>query len=120
MYRPIPGKKEIALPLRVASSGAFDIELPGELQGIRSIEELPIMVDGNSIIRFADIAEIRDTFKDASNFARVNGQPSVSISVSKRTGTNTLDVTARIKAVIEAATSDTEITAEPKNDGGAS
>ncbi|MAV47428.1 MAG: efflux RND transporter permease subunit [Alphaproteobacteria bacterium TMED89] len=94
-----------------SSSGAFDIELPGELQGIKSLEDLPIMVDGNSIIRFSDIAEIRDTFRDASNYARVNGQPSVSISVSKRTGTNTLDVTARIKAVIEAATTGTDITA---------
>ena len=70
------------------------------------------MVDGNSIIRFSDIAEIRDTFKDAENYARVNGQPSVSISVSKRTGTNTLDVTARIKAVIDAATAGSEITAQ--------
>lgn len=95
-----------------ASSGAFDIELPGELQGVSSLEDLPIVVDGNSIIRFSDIAEIRDTFKDASNYARVNGQPSVSISVSKRTGTNTLDVTARIKEVILAATSGTDIDAE--------
>jgi multidrug efflux pump len=78
------------------------------------------MVDGNSIIRFSDIAEIRDTFKDAGNYARVNGQPSVSISVSKRTGTNTLEVTARIKEVIEAATAGTEITAEPDTSGEAS
>ena len=59
-----------------ASSGAFDIELPGELQGVKSLEDLPIVVDGNSIIRFSDIAEVRDTFKDASNYARVHGQPS--------------------------------------------
>jgi len=94
--------------------------VPGELQGIRSIEELPVMVDGNSIIRFSDIAEIRDTFKDASNYARVNGQPSVSISVSKRTGTNTLEVTARIKEVITAATAGTDITAQAETNGGAS
>ena len=36
----------------------------------------------------------------------------MSISVSKRTGTNTLDVTARIKEVIVAATTGTDIDAE--------
>ena len=95
-----------------ASSGAFDIELPGELQGVKSLEDLPIVVDGNSIVRFSDIAEIRDTFKDANNYARVNGQPSVSISVSKRTGTNTLEIAGRVKAVIAAATAGTDFEAE--------
>ena len=95
-----------------ASSGAFDIELPGELQGVKSLEDLPIVVDGNSIIRFSDIAEVRDTFKDANNYARVNGQPSVSISVSKRTGTNTLEIAGRVKAVIAGATTGTEFEAE--------
>jgi multidrug efflux pump subunit AcrB len=42
----------------------------------------------------------------------VNGQPSVSISVSKRTGTNTLEIAGRVKAVIAAATAGTDFEAE--------
>ena len=103
-----------------ASSGAFDIELPGQLQGIKSLEDLPVVVDGNSIIRFSDIAEVRDTFKDANNYARVNGQPSVSISVSKRTGTNTLDIAGQVKAVIAAATAGTDVVAEDISEEGTS
>ncbi len=80
-------------------AGRFNIKVPGLFEDVDDILSMPLLVDGDSVIRFRDIGEVRRTFKDATSFARLNGRPAIAIEVSKRVGENIIDVIDAVKAV---------------------
>jgi multidrug efflux pump len=80
-------------------TGRFNIKVPGLFESINDILDMPLIVDGDSVIRFRDIGDVRRTFKDAKSFARLNGEPAIAIEVSKRVGENIIEVIDAIKAV---------------------
>ncbi|MFK7867347.1 MAG: efflux RND transporter permease subunit [Alphaproteobacteria bacterium] len=86
-------------------AGRFSIKVPGVFENITDIMEMPIFANGEGVVRFRDIAEVRRTFSDPSTFARFNGQQALAIEVSKRVGTNIIEtieqVQARVNAEIE-------------------
>ncbi len=85
-----------------ANFGQFAIKVPGLFEGVEDILGMPILVRGDSAVTLGDIASIRRTFKDRETYARVNGQPAVSLEVSKRSGENIIDTIADVRAVVEA------------------
>ncbi|OKH88368.1 efflux RND transporter permease subunit [Thalassospira sp. TSL5-1] len=80
-------------------AGRFNIKVPGLFENVDDILNMPLLVDGDSVIRFRDIGEVRRTFKDATSFARLNGRPAIAIEVSKRVGENIIDVIDAVKTV---------------------
>ena len=62
---------------------------------------MPLKVNGDAVVRIRDIATLRQTFKDAESYARINGQPAVALEVSKRTGENIIDTIEKVRAVVE-------------------
>ncbi|WP_420547374.1 efflux RND transporter permease subunit [Curvivirga sp.] len=82
--------------------GRFSVKVPGLFESAKDILDMPLKVDGDSLIRIGDIAELRKTFKDPTNFARVNGKPAVTLEVSKRTGENIIDTIAKVREVVTA------------------
>ena len=63
--------------------GKFAVKLPGLFESAADIMDMPLRTEGDSVIRVRDIAEIRQTFKDATSFARVNGQRAVAFEYCK-------------------------------------
>ena len=53
---------------------------------------LPIKTDGQRTVTFADVAEVRRTFKDPTGFARLDGKPAIALEIRKRIGTNIVEV----------------------------
>jgi multidrug efflux pump len=82
-------------------NGRFAISVPGLIESLDDIWNMPIKVSGDAVVRFRDVAEIRRTFKDPETFARVDGKPAVALEVSKRLGENIIDTIERIRAVVE-------------------
>ncbi|MFN3699929.1 MAG: efflux RND transporter permease subunit [Alphaproteobacteria bacterium] len=82
-------------------AGRFAIEVPGLFESIHDIQKMPLRVVGDSAITAADIAEVRRTFKDPENFARVNGERAVALEVVKRSGENIIDTINAVRAVVE-------------------
>ncbi|WP_337996032.1 efflux RND transporter permease subunit [Oleispirillum naphthae] len=82
--------------------GRFPIKVPGLLETVRDIMEMPVKAAGDGVIRLADIASVRKSFKDPTSIARVNGQPAITLEVSKRTGENIIDTIDRVRAAVEA------------------
>ncbi|EKV28685.1 Acriflavin resistance protein [Caenispirillum salinarum AK4] len=82
-------------------AGRFAVKVPGLLETVPEVMDIPIKVQGDSIVRLADIAEGRHGFEDAEGFARVNGQPGLTVEVSKRTGENIIDTVAKVREVVE-------------------
>ena len=83
--------------------GNFAIKVPSVFESVTDVMEQPVKVQGDSVITFQDVAQVRRSYKDPASFARINGEPTVSIEVKKRPGENTLDTVANVKTLISAA-----------------
>jgi len=84
-------------------NGRMSIKVPGLIEDIEDIENMPIKVDGDSVVRFKDVATIVLSFKDPQGFARINGQNAVVLEVKKRTGANIIEAANKTKAIMEEA-----------------
>lgn len=82
-------------------AGRFAIEVPGLFESVKDIMEMPLRTVGDSTITVGDIAELRRTFKDPENFARLDGERAIGLEVVKRTGENIIDTIAEVQAVVE-------------------
>jgi multidrug efflux pump len=83
------------------ASGRFAIKVPGVLENILDIKELPIASNGDAVIRLKDIAQVRRTFKDPESIVRDGGEPAVSLEISKRTGENLIQTIEDVKKIVE-------------------
>ena len=51
-------------------------------------------------IRLKDVAKVVDTLSDAQSYSSYNGVPGVMLEIQKISGTNTIDIVNRVKAVV--------------------
>ncbi len=82
-------------------SGRMAIKVPGVIEDATDVFDLPIKVDGDSVVTLSDLATIRRTFKDRESYARVNGNRTISINVVKRQNSNIVDTIAEVKEVVD-------------------
>lgn len=80
--------------------GRFSIKVPGVIESVQDLMNLPLVASGQSVVKISDIADVRRAYKDPSGYARYKGKPSVSIEVAKRTGENILDTVAKVQAIV--------------------
>ena len=93
---------------RLVAAGALDtgagrmvFKVPGVIETMEDLATLPVKRVGNTIVTFSDVASIRRTFKDPSTFARIQGEPSLALEVSKRSGANIIETVAQVRAIVE-------------------
>lgn len=84
-------------------AGTMPMKVPGVIETLEDLYSIPVKVDGDQVVTFGDIALLRRTFKDATGFARINGQPGIVLEVSKRTGANIIETIEQVKATLEQA-----------------
>jgi len=80
--------------------GRMVLKVPGVIEDLNDVLALPVKVDGNNVVTFGDVAEIRRTFKDPESFARLNGSPTLVLEISKRLGANVISTNDQVRAVI--------------------
>ncbi len=84
--------------------GSFTVRVPGLITTAADVFNLPIKSDGSAVVTFSDVATITRTFKDATQFARVNGQPAITLGVIKKTGTNVIEVSDEVRRITSEVT----------------
>ncbi|GAC15048.1 efflux RND transporter permease subunit [Aliiglaciecola lipolytica] len=84
-------------------AGSFAVKVPSVFESVKDVLEQPVKVDGDRVITFEDVAQVRRSYKDPSSFARLNSHPSVSIEVKKRPGENLLITVEKVKGFVEQA-----------------
>jgi multidrug efflux pump len=80
--------------------GRFAIKVPSVFENIQDLLDLPIKVDGERVITFADVSTVRRAYKDPTTFARLNGERSISLEVKKRSGENIIETVNQVKALV--------------------
>ncbi|OOG73038.1 efflux RND transporter permease subunit [Algoriphagus sp. A40] len=84
-------------------SGDFErtLRVDGEFTSPAELLDIIVKTDQQKIVYLRDVAEIKDTFKDRTSYARSKNLPVVTINVTKRSGENLLDAADKIKTIIE-------------------
>ncbi len=84
-------------------AGRVVLKVPGLIENVQSVLNLPIKVSDGTVVTFSDVATVRRTFKDPASFARIDGQPALVLEVKKRVGANVIDTVAAVREVLAAA-----------------
>ncbi len=79
----------------------YTVRVPGEFTSADEINNLVVNAGQEGIVYIRDIAIVQDDFKDIETISRVNGRQAVTLSVSKRAGTNVIDLTDAVRAVLD-------------------
>ena len=91
------------LPSGMLKSGHKEIILRtvGEFRNIKQIENVIVANKGGIPIYLKDISKVYDGFKEKNNDMKVDGKNAVVITVMKQSGSNTVQVSKKIKKQIE-------------------
>lgn len=85
-----------------SGAGRLVLKVPGLIENIADVMNMPVKVRGDTVVTFSEVATIRRTFEDPTSFARINGQPALALEIKKRSGANVIDTVAAAKEVITA------------------
>lgn len=68
----------------------------GKYKNVEDIKNIVVANYDGKLVRMGDVVEVDDGWERETTYARVNGQPSVMMTVRKQSGTNTVDVSERV------------------------
>ena len=83
--------------------GSFPIKVPGLIENVDDVLNLPIKVQGDAVIKLLDIAEVKRNFANPNEYVRMNKQPSLSLEIKKQAGANTINTVTYVQKAIEEA-----------------
>jgi len=84
----------------------MSVRTTGEFTDVRQIGDIVVKNENQRIVYLRDVAEVADAFAEPSSFARLNGQPVVSLQVIKKSGANLLNAIDQVYDIIEDARKD--------------
>ncbi len=83
--------------------GKFSVKVPGVFEEAIDVLTLPLKTSSDGVVTVADLTEVRRTFKDPITLSRMNGNPAVTIEVSKRIGTNEIETSEMVHKFLDEA-----------------
>ncbi|RKU23816.1 hypothetical protein C6503_02415 [Candidatus Poribacteria bacterium] len=112
------GASNLNLPAGTMELGntEFMVRTMGEFANPDTIKDTIIAVQPTGTpLRLSDVATVSDTYEDARTLSRINGKPSISLSVQKKSEGNTIALVAKLRELVEKRRGDlpegTELTA---------
>lgn len=91
--------ENVNIPGGTVSTGDSNVLLrvPGEFTSVEQIENVAVKRVGDRPVFVRDLARVVDGTAERKTFSRMNGRPSVTLSVTKRAGANILEVAQAVK-----------------------
>ncbi len=77
------------------------VRVPGEFEETDPIADIVIITRGGRPIYVRDVATVDFGFKERDSFARLDGNPVISLAVVKRSGENIIETADAVRAVID-------------------
>ena len=77
--------------------GRFAVKVPGVFETLTDVLDLPVKAVGDTVVQVRDVARAYRTFKDPEGFARINGQPAISLEILNRIGANMIETVAQVR-----------------------
>lgn len=79
----------------------MSIRTMGKYSDIKEIENVPLMTPQGQVIYLRDVASVKDTFSEETSLSRLNMENALSVSISKESDANTVEVVNGINAVLD-------------------
>ncbi len=76
------------------------VRVPGEFKDTRLIEDIVVTAPGARPVYIGDVATVDFGFKERESFARLDGQPVVTLTVTKRVGKNIIETAEQVRAAL--------------------
>lgn len=77
------------------------LRVPGEITEAAELENVAIKRVGDRPVFVRDVGRIVDGFADRDTYARMNGEPAVSLAIKKRSGANILTIADAIRDIAD-------------------
>ena len=96
-------RQNIEIPGGNFTSGAaeYSMRTMGRITQVSDFSKVILSQKDGQTVTFGDIGQITDGVQEIRNIARVDGQPSVSLSIVKQTGSNTVAVVDEVMRRLE-------------------
>ena len=93
------------LPAGKIEQGRYEVMLraPAEFTSLDQIRSTVIVRRDGAVITLGQIAEVKDTYEKLTRIVRVNGGRGLRVAIRKQANANTVEVSKRVLAEIEAA-----------------
>lgn len=82
-------------------AGKFLMRTPGEFRTPDELNNLVVKQGPTGLVYLRDIAFVRDGYKELESTSRLDGKPSVTLSVSKRSGENIIEIADEVNALVK-------------------
>ncbi|HOF39994.1 MAG TPA: efflux RND transporter permease subunit [Candidatus Hydrogenedentes bacterium] len=79
----------------------FVMRTPGEFKNPDDINDLVVKQSPEGTVFLRDVAKVFDGFKDIETISRLNGEPSVTLTVIKRSGANIIEIADQVQKEID-------------------
>ena len=84
------------------NDGNFLVRVPAEIGAARELEDVAIKRVGDQPVFIRDVGRVVWGFENRTSYARMNGRPAVSLTVSKRPGENIIYIVDDVRELVEA------------------
>ena len=82
-------------------STELQVRTTGEFTSVDEITNLPISTPRGATIRLSDIANVTDGFRDVTSYSIINGLQGITVSITKQSTANTVEVSDLVNAELE-------------------
>ncbi len=79
----------------------FIFKISTSIKSIRELSETIITYSGENAVKLKDVAQAYPSYDDVNRINRINGQPTISLTVWKEAGTSTLKVAKAVKIKLD-------------------
>jgi multidrug efflux pump subunit AcrB len=96
-------KSDVSIPAGevTVAERKYVVRTFAEVKNVADYAYIPLIERGNRVVFLKDVARIVDGHDENISYARVQGRSSVSISVKKRPGANTLETSRKVREKLE-------------------
>lgn len=95
--------ENISVPAGIAADGGKEylIRSIGYFKSLDDAKAMPVGSFNGRNLSLGEVADIRDESQEQRIFTKLNGEPSVAVSITKQSGANTVDVVKNVEAKVK-------------------
>lgn len=95
--------QNISIPGGSLKTGISDyaLRIPGEIESLEVLKDIPLTAFMGRVVRLGDIAEIEDGYRETDEYARMASGKGAALMVQKQSGQNSLEVIRQVRARME-------------------
>jgi HAE1 family hydrophobic/amphiphilic exporter-1 len=79
----------------------LSVKTRGQVYSARELEDIIITAAGGAPVRIGDVARVEDGAEERRSYSTLNGNSSITMLVRKQSGSNTVEVAHRVKALVK-------------------